>query len=200
MIRPQSTSKAQMKTILMLIVGLMLAGCGSMENHVRNRDAVDRNRYLVEHNAVDTICACPWRLNHMAWLNLPAHAQDAFLIAVWRMIRPWCHRQFMALIKCSECGKDVSDKATACPNCGAPIGSEHGPQRRCNTPVRVVRAGWRWEAIGALLVIGGLIAGMAGAGSGWFVPIVGFVIFIIGRVIGWLPDGPSDQPCWYCQR
>src|SRR5882724_13565896 len=59
MIRPQSTRKAQMKTILMLIVGLMLAGCGSMENHVRNRDAVDRNRYLVQHNAVDTICACP---------------------------------------------------------------------------------------------------------------------------------------------
>jgi hypothetical protein len=44
MIRPQSTKKVQMKTILMLIVGLMLAGCGSME---RNRDAVD------------TICACP---------------------------------------------------------------------------------------------------------------------------------------------
>ena len=48
-----------MKTILMFIVGLMLTGCGSMENHVRNRDAVDRNRYLVEHTAVDTICACP---------------------------------------------------------------------------------------------------------------------------------------------
>src|SRR4029453_3327998 len=59
MIRPQSTRKAQMKTTLMLIVGLMLAGCGSTENHVRNRDAVDCNRYLVEHNAVDTICACP---------------------------------------------------------------------------------------------------------------------------------------------
>lgn len=27
----------------------------------------------------------------------------------------------MALIKCSECGKDVSDKAAACPNCGAPV-------------------------------------------------------------------------------
>jgi hypothetical protein len=59
MIRPQSTRKARMKTILMLTVGLMLAGCGSTGNHVRNRDAVDRNRYLVEHNAVDTICACP---------------------------------------------------------------------------------------------------------------------------------------------
>jgi hypothetical protein len=48
-----------MKIILMLVVGLMLAGCESTENHVRNRDAVGRNRYLVEHNAVDTICACP---------------------------------------------------------------------------------------------------------------------------------------------
>ena len=24
----------------------------------------------------------------------------------------------MALIKCSECGKEISDKAKACPNCG----------------------------------------------------------------------------------
>lgn len=27
----------------------------------------------------------------------------------------------MALIKCLECGRDVSNKATACPNCGCPI-------------------------------------------------------------------------------
>ena len=27
----------------------------------------------------------------------------------------------MALIKCTECGKEISDKATTCPNCGAPI-------------------------------------------------------------------------------
>ena len=27
----------------------------------------------------------------------------------------------MALIKCSECGKEISDKATYCPNCGAPV-------------------------------------------------------------------------------
>jgi hypothetical protein len=48
-----------MKIILMLIVGLMLAGLRINGNHVRNRDAVDRNRYLVDHTAVDTICACP---------------------------------------------------------------------------------------------------------------------------------------------
>ena len=30
----------------------------------------------------------------------------------------------MALINCPECGKQVSDTAAACPNCGAPVGSE----------------------------------------------------------------------------
>ena len=27
----------------------------------------------------------------------------------------------MALIKCPECGKEISDKAKTCPNCGCPI-------------------------------------------------------------------------------
>lgn len=27
----------------------------------------------------------------------------------------------MALITCTECGKEISDKASACPNCGCPI-------------------------------------------------------------------------------
>ena len=31
----------------------------------------------------------------------------------------------MALINCKECGKEVSDKANACPNCGAPVENEN---------------------------------------------------------------------------
>lgn len=27
----------------------------------------------------------------------------------------------MALINCPECGKEISDKAASCPNCGCPI-------------------------------------------------------------------------------
>lgn len=27
----------------------------------------------------------------------------------------------MALIRCDECGKEISDKAAACPGCGYPI-------------------------------------------------------------------------------
>ena len=30
----------------------------------------------------------------------------------------------MALIKCPECGKEISDKATVCPNCGMPLRRE----------------------------------------------------------------------------
>lgn len=33
----------------------------------------------------------------------------------------------MAIIKCSECGKDVSEKAAVCPNCGNPIGAAPAP-------------------------------------------------------------------------
>lgn len=27
----------------------------------------------------------------------------------------------MAIIKCPECGKEISDKATSCPSCGFPL-------------------------------------------------------------------------------
>ena len=33
----------------------------------------------------------------------------------------------MALINCSECGHQVSDKATTCPNCGCPIETQLPP-------------------------------------------------------------------------
>jgi len=33
----------------------------------------------------------------------------------------------MALIRCAECGNEISDKASACPRCGAPVGSGVAP-------------------------------------------------------------------------
>ena len=38
----------------------------------------------------------------------------------------------MAIIKCSECGQDISEKATHCIHCGYPI------KPRSNQPVQVV--------------------------------------------------------------
>lgn len=37
----------------------------------------------------------------------------------------------MALITCTECGKEVSDKATACPACGAPIAQQQNNTKFC---------------------------------------------------------------------
>ena len=34
----------------------------------------------------------------------------------------------MALIKCTECGKEISDKAEACPHCGCPISAMIKPE------------------------------------------------------------------------
>jgi uncharacterized protein YceK len=52
-----------MKTILMLTVGLMLVGCGSMENHGRNNGLPSTSAGPLagpgDRIAVDTICACP---------------------------------------------------------------------------------------------------------------------------------------------
>ncbi len=31
----------------------------------------------------------------------------------------------MALIKCSECGKEISSEAKVCPHCGKPIGNHN---------------------------------------------------------------------------
>jgi uncharacterized membrane protein YvbJ len=33
----------------------------------------------------------------------------------------------MALINCDECGKKISSKAEACPQCGAPVGGSIAP-------------------------------------------------------------------------
>lgn len=36
----------------------------------------------------------------------------------------------MSLIKCTECGREISDKATNCPNCGAPT-NNGGAKKFC---------------------------------------------------------------------
>lgn len=40
----------------------------------------------------------------------------------------------MALIKCPECGKEISDKAIACPNCGCPMESKVTDKTQLNEP------------------------------------------------------------------
>ncbi len=44
----------------------------------------------------------------------------------------------MALIQCSECGREISDKATACPGCGAPASAmAEGPPKTGSSPSHI---------------------------------------------------------------
>lgn len=46
----------------------------------------------------------------------------------------------MALIKCPECGRQVSDKASSCPQCGCPIASHQTSIKiRCLSTDRTVK-------------------------------------------------------------
>ena len=55
----------------------------------------------------------------------------------------------MALIQCSECGKQISDKAISCPGCGAPRKTERvepTPLKRPSTkpPIELENGKWSW--------------------------------------------------------
>ena len=47
----------------------------------------------------------------------------------------------MALINCPECGKEISEKAKSCPNCGCPIDTSE-PEKADNTSDYVVIHGY----------------------------------------------------------
>lgn len=55
----------------------------------------------------------------------------------------------MSLIKCSECGREISDKASTCPGCGAPLVAESS---LIEAAPKKSRAGL-FLGIGALIVV-----------------------------------------------
>lgn len=72
----------------------------------------------------------------------------------------------MALIKCPECGKEMSNKAEKCPQCGMPINEiKAGSKTSENTSSSQVKKGrsgmpqWGWILIivGSLLIVGGIV-------------------------------------------
>ena len=91
----------------------------------------------------------------------------------------------MALIKCPECGREISEKAPTCPGCGAPVAAGSTTPISPATHVAVTRRGGKWEAAGFVLVLGGVMTimfGSAGASVfGTLAFVVGLVVFIVGR-------------------
>jgi len=99
----------------------------------------------------------------------------------------------MALIKCSECHKDVSDKAPACPNCGNPL---INPEENIIT-IQQTHKRWKlWKLIAVFLLITGFIFLMNGiggnsaaAGFGAMLLFFGFIIGVIAKLGAWWSNG-----------
>ena len=92
----------------------------------------------------------------------------------------------MALISCNECGNQVSEKATSCPNCGAPISDNNTVSLKPGSKVKVTRSGLKWEAAGFILIAisifkitAEVIRDKGYIGVVMF--LVGIVLFLIGR-------------------
>jgi uncharacterized membrane protein YvbJ len=90
----------------------------------------------------------------------------------------------MALIPCDECGKEISEKAAACPNCGAPVSGKSSVSLDPKSHAKVTRTGAKWEGIGFILILVGMFMAFfthqeksLAVGS----IVAGFIIFIIGR-------------------
>ena len=65
----------------------------------------------------------------------------------------------MALIKCPECGKEISSNAAFCPNCGNPV-----PKKMC--PVFIKRSsGLMGAAVKCNVLLDGLVIGNLGFGD-----------------------------------
>lgn len=78
----------------------------------------------------------------------------------------------MALVSCSECGREVSTLAAACPHCGAPVGRGNATSREARGPI--VTPGLLGKVatmIGAWLVVP------------WIVRVLAFVAGIVMLIV-----------------
>lgn len=103
----------------------------------------------------------------------------------------------MALIKCSECGNDVSSNAATCPRCGNPI-AQASEAKAVGTQITTTQAtakkfkGQQLIATvlciaGVITIIGGEAAGTKTIGSLIF--LLGIILFIVARVRSWWHHG-----------
>ncbi len=90
----------------------------------------------------------------------------------------------MAIIKCGECNNDVSDKATACPKCGAPV-FKSGENIAADAKLNTVQETSKKFKLQSLLSVLTLIIGFVLAGTSEDPVYTSIAIFLIIMGMGW---------------
>ena len=108
----------------------------------------------------------------------------------------------MALIKCPECGNQVSDRAESCPKCAYPLaggGSTQAHGGKIQTIEQTSKKYKLQQLLATLLTIGSVIViisafsgnepSSGGAAFGVFGLLVGLIWFIVARFLAWWHHG-----------
>lgn len=110
----------------------------------------------------------------------------------------------MSLIKCSECGQDISDQAPSCPHCGYVFKQETANQDVSVNKVsdlnieKVVKTGKTWKILKLISWVGGIIGLLMTFGSkdGVFTKTLGetllifcIILFIVAKLGNWWERG-----------
>ena len=78
------------------------------------------------------------------------------------------------LIKCRECGKEMSDQATSCPNCGCPVQPVN-----TGTPITPEEPKKKGSCLKTVLIIIGVLF---------------LIFFVSAAIVGIMSDDTSDEP------
>lgn len=90
----------------------------------------------------------------------------------------------MALIKCSDCGKEISDSAPTCPNCGKPRIAT-----ALVTPITIEQTSKQWKKIHliswALIIFGLIVLSKNYSALGVILVIIGIIVRYVGKIGAW---------------
>lgn len=105
----------------------------------------------------------------------------------------------MALIACSECSKEISDKAATCPHCGAPVAS--GQSKRGSyyddTPTQPATQLVKSAKSRGIYIILGLFFGLLGIHNFYAGRLgVGVAQLLVTCILGWFVVGIFITGIW----
>jgi uncharacterized membrane protein YvbJ len=102
----------------------------------------------------------------------------------------------MALIKCPECGHEVSDEALSCPNCGHPFKSINQITQQSPVIIEQTTKKWKWiKLVSAIFLIIGFFLFLSGLSTGGFenvktglgltITFLSFIALLVGKFGAW---------------